>query len=112
MSGTPVFTTQSSPDGDPFEGKVDEATDYYQKMLYGDEHYYGPAIDAVLREAIRESFVADGSVSIEKLCEQLDGPRPSDFEMTVAEGLRSLIEERVEQAYQDGSESEDGEPEP
>lgn len=97
MSGTPVFTAESTPGGEPFEGKVDEATDYYRKMLYGDEHYYGPALDATLREAIRRSLVADDSVSIEKLCEQLDGPHPSEFETTVAEGLRDLIEERVQQ---------------
>lgn len=109
MSGTPVFTTEHTPDGDPFEHKVDEATDYYREMLYGDDHYYGPEIDAVLHEAIRRSL-ADDSITIKKLSGELGGPHPSEFEPTVAEGLRDLVWERVQQAEQDESESGDAEP--
>ena len=85
------FTTYSTPGEDPFTGKVDEATEYYRKVFYGDEHYYGPAIDATLHEAVRECLAEDGSVSIEGLCKQLGGPHPSEFDTTVAKGLRDLI---------------------
>ena len=88
---TREFTTESTHGREPFAGKVDEVTEYYRKMLYGDEHYYGPAIDAVLHEAVRQSLAEDGSITLEDLCQQLDGPHPSKFDTTVAEGVRDLI---------------------
>ena len=98
------LTTDSTPGDEPFAGKVDEATEYYRRMLYGDEHYYGPALDVTLRDAVRQSLAEDGSMSIERLCQQLDGSHPSDFDTSVTEGLRDLIWE-ASPLMVDGSEN-------
>lgn len=95
------FMTEYASDSDPFGFKVDEATDYYRDMIFGDMHYYGPLMDAVLHEAIRRSLNETDEITIEKLSKQLDGPHPSEFDKTVSEGLRDLIWERVQEIEDD-----------
>lgn len=102
MSETPGFeetsySTENTADGDPFELKVDEATDYYRRMIFSDEDYYGPMMDTVLHEAIRQSLDESDEITIKKLSEHLGGPHPSEFRVTVSEGLQNLIWDRVQE---------------
>lgn len=104
MNDTPdVFTTDSAPGEDEFEQMVSKAANQYQDYLYGEERYYGPAMDGSLRAAIRAAL-ASGRLVPTTLYAQFGKPDAAHLREAVedcpAEQQRKL-KKRVQEASND-----------
>lgn len=79
MSEMPeLVTTDSEPGEEQFEEMVTDCVEKYQNILFDDDHYYGPAMDASLRYAIRTAL-ADEGLSPSSLYAQFGKPDADDL---------------------------------